>query len=164
MQCARHPKVETALSCGKCGTPICPNCTIHGPVGLRCRDCASLKSSALYQVRPERFALAAVLGLAAGTFVGVLLQAISGMFLFFLLFIGPAIGGAVGEIILRASGRKRGLKLEILAGSSVLVGAVLSQVLFGHWRYLLHSPTSLVLYLVAVGLTASAAVGRIRYS
>ena len=164
MQCARHPKVETGLSCGKCGTPICPNCTIHGPVGVRCRDCASLRSSPLYQVKPERFALAAVLGLAAGTVVGVLLQVISGAFIYFLLFVGPAIGGFIGELILRASGRKRGLKLEILAGASVVIGAILSQALFGGWLRLWHSPISLILYLVAVGLTASAAVGRIRYS
>lgn len=162
MQCARHPKVETALTCGKCGTPICPNCLVAGPVGMRCRDCASLRSSALYQVRPERFALAAVCGLAAGTVVGFLLQALSG-FIFFLLFLGPAIGGFMGEVILRATGRKRGVKLEVLAGVSVVAGALLSAFLSGYWRLLFASPVSLVLFGVAVTLTAAAAVGKIRY-
>jgi hypothetical protein len=118
MQCARHPKVETALSCGKCGTPICPDCSVVAPVGMRCRDCASMRSSPLYQVRPERFALAAVAGVAAGTLAGFVLQYVG----FFILFVAPMIGGFLGEVILRATGRKRGARLEFLAGASVVIG------------------------------------------
>src|SRR4029078_8556684 len=102
MHCARHPKVETALACGRCGTPICPNCSVPGAVGMLCPPCASNKTGHMYQVRPERFALACVFGVVAGTIVGFLLQAVSGIFIYFLLFIGPMIGGAVGEIILRS--------------------------------------------------------------
>jgi hypothetical protein len=152
--CARHPKVETALSCGRCGTPICPDCSVPGPVGMRCRQCASLRSSPLYQVRPERFLLAAVAGLAAGTLAGFFLQRIG----FFILFVAPMVGGLLGEVILRATGRKRGPKLEFLAGASVVVGAALSVLLsgsLGGFRDLF--------FLLAVGLTAAAAVGKIRY-
>lgn len=38
--CHRHPKVMTALSCGRCGTPICTKCVLLGPAGPRCRECA----------------------------------------------------------------------------------------------------------------------------
>ena len=158
MQCARHPKVETALSCGKCGTPICPDCSVPGPVGMRCRDCASLRQSPLYQVRPERFVLAAVAGVAAGTLAGFVLQFIG----FFILFVAPMIGGLLGEVILRATGRKRGPRLEFLAGASVVVGAGLSLLISGgYWR--LFNPVSLVFFLLAVGLTTAAAVAKIRY-
>jgi hypothetical protein len=40
MQCARHPKVETALSCGRCETPVCPKCLVHAEVGIRCLKCS----------------------------------------------------------------------------------------------------------------------------
>ena len=40
MRCQRHPSVETALSCGRCETPICPHCLVHSDVGIRCRKCA----------------------------------------------------------------------------------------------------------------------------
>jgi hypothetical protein len=163
MYCARHPKVETALSCGKCGTPICPDCSVSGPVGMRCRSCASLRTSSLYQVKPERFALATVLGLIVGTGIGVALQFISGVFFYFMFFAGPGVGGLLGEVILISTGRKRGLKLEILAGASVVAGAIISLFLSGGWLTLLHSPMRLVMYVIAVALTASAAVGRIRY-
>jgi uncharacterized membrane protein YeaQ/YmgE (transglycosylase-associated protein family) len=158
MQCARHPKVETALSCGKCGTPICPDCSVVAPVGMRCRDCASMRSSPLYQVRPERFALAAVAGVAAGTLAGFVLQYVG----FFILFVAPMIGGFLGEVILRATGRKRGARLEFLAGASVVIGAILSVLISGDF-YRLTQPVSLVFFLLAVGLTAAAAVGKIRY-
>lgn len=39
--CARHPKTETLLRCGRCGTPICPRCMVQSGVGIRCPDCAA---------------------------------------------------------------------------------------------------------------------------
>ena len=41
MYCARHPKVETLLRCGRCDTPICPKCMVHAGVGIRCPECAA---------------------------------------------------------------------------------------------------------------------------
>ena len=39
--CARHKREVTRVRCGRCDTPICPRCTVHGPAGVRCRACAS---------------------------------------------------------------------------------------------------------------------------
>jgi hypothetical protein len=129
---------------------------------MLCPSCASNKDNPLFQVRPERFLLATIAGLGAGVVVGLLLQAMSGFFIWFLMFIGPLIGGAVGEVILRTTGRKRGRKLEVLAGASVIGGALISLAISGHWLVLMNSPVSLVLYIVAVGLTAAFAVGKVR--
>lgn len=41
--CYRHSKELTALSCGRCGRPICHRCVVIGPAGPRCRDCAKNK-------------------------------------------------------------------------------------------------------------------------
>ena len=38
--CSRHKKEITRLRCGRCETPICTRCAVHGPAGVRCRDCA----------------------------------------------------------------------------------------------------------------------------
>lgn len=38
--CARHLKVGTRVRCGHCDAPICPRCTVYGPVGARCRACS----------------------------------------------------------------------------------------------------------------------------
>ena len=37
--CYRHPDRETWVTCGRCGKPLCPDCMMHGPVGVRCREC-----------------------------------------------------------------------------------------------------------------------------
>jgi membrane associated rhomboid family serine protease len=38
MRCYRHPDRETAVSCSECGRPICPECMVFAPVGIRCPD------------------------------------------------------------------------------------------------------------------------------
>ena len=38
MVCYRHPRVETAVSCSNCGRPICTDCMVFGPVGIRCPE------------------------------------------------------------------------------------------------------------------------------
>ena len=36
--CYRHPDRETGLSCSECGRPICYECMMPAPVGLRCPE------------------------------------------------------------------------------------------------------------------------------
>ncbi|HEX5322548.1 MAG TPA: hypothetical protein VFW40_02100 [Capsulimonadaceae bacterium] len=124
MQCYRHPKIETAVSCGKCDRPICTKCMIPGPAGMRCPECASLRKTALYQIHPGRLALAIVAGLVTGVIGAMILTAIG----FFVFFIGPIYGTAVAEAVLRASGRKRGRMIEAIGIGSIMVGAL---VVFG---------------------------------
>ncbi len=38
--CAWHPDRLTMLSCGRCDRPMCVNCAVETPVGMRCRECA----------------------------------------------------------------------------------------------------------------------------
>jgi hypothetical protein len=123
MQCYRHPRTETFVSCGRCDKPICPKCMVSGPAGMRCRDCGTISSPALYQIPPARLALAAVAALAVGT-AGAFLMTFVG---FFILFIAPAYGRLTAEAVLWASGRKQGRVIEatgvlgILGGAAVMI-------------------------------------------
>src|SRR5262245_36213193 len=108
--CARHRNVETYLRCGKCGTPICPKCLVHTPVGARCPDCA----------RPARVirrggVAAYGLGVAAGFGVGI----VTGLATFLvpgLILIPLLLGGfLVGEAISAASRRRGGRDMQIAA-------------------------------------------------
>jgi membrane associated rhomboid family serine protease len=54
--CYRHPRVETAVSCSECGRPICPDCMIFGPVGIRCPECAGVPTGAKKTVERVRTA------------------------------------------------------------------------------------------------------------
>ena len=43
--CYRHPDRETGVSCSSCGRPICPDCMTPTPVGMRCPECASQRTT-----------------------------------------------------------------------------------------------------------------------
>jgi membrane associated rhomboid family serine protease len=49
--CYRHPGRETNVSCSMCARPICPDCMISTPVGMRCPECARQRT----QVRKVSF-------------------------------------------------------------------------------------------------------------
>jgi membrane associated rhomboid family serine protease len=38
--CYRHPGRDTNVACSMCARPICPDCMISTPVGMRCPECA----------------------------------------------------------------------------------------------------------------------------
>jgi len=49
--CYRHPSRETNVACSRCARPICPDCMISTPVGMRCPECARERT----QVRQVSF-------------------------------------------------------------------------------------------------------------
>lgn len=167
--CARHPKRETALTCAACGTPICPDCMVVTPVGMKCRSCGSNANSALTKVPAPRFMLAFAVSMIAGVGAWVL----SGIGLF-AIFLGTMYGYFAGGIILKASGMKRGRKLEIGAGVGVVLGAILAKFgpllimpLLGLRAGVAAQLSLMVLwdlyFWVVVGITTACVVSKIRY-
>jgi hypothetical protein len=164
--CARHPKEATVVRCATCGIPICTKCMVFTPVGTKCRSCASNKQSPLYQVRPERFVLACVASLLAG--VGAAFLAGIG---FFVIFLGTAYGYFAGSIILRASGMKRGLKMEITAGAGMVIGALATHSVPTLTLLAAHASTTSIFtvwildpfFWLALVISTACAVSKIRY-
>lgn len=119
--CAADPRVETALRCGRCETPICPRCLVMTPVGARCRNCAQVRKSPVYDVPPLHYLRAAGAGLAVAA-LGTYVLAFIPFFQFFGLLL---LGAAVGEAVTAAANRKRGTGLAVVAVVTLLVGALL---------------------------------------
>ena len=123
MQCAKHPNVETELACGKCGTPICPRCMHHTPVGARCRTCAGIRRLPTYNVPPAVL----VRGVGAGIVAGVLLGGVWGLLLplnflgLFSLLAALGLGYLVGEAVAAATNRRAGPPLQAAAVAGVVV-------------------------------------------
>jgi membrane associated rhomboid family serine protease len=42
--CYRHPNRETGVQCSNCGRAICPDCMTPTPVGMRCPECARVRT------------------------------------------------------------------------------------------------------------------------
>lgn len=172
--CARHPKVETALRCASCGTLICPKCLVQTPVGAKCKDCASQRGIALF--RPS------LLQCVGGASVAALFGVIAGWAVefsigFLTFFLAIAYGGFVGEMTLRAAGRKRGLKMEVVAGAATALGAIGGRLVvaalqlsagparppFGVFSVIADLVQPSPIPLIAIVLVVGSVVSRIRY-
>ena len=132
--CSRHPQVETALLCGRCGTPICPRCLVQTPVGARCPDCANVRRLPTVDV-PIIFLLRGlVAAIVAGAVVGGIwgyMSAGGGFVGFFLIFIAMGIGWAISESISLATNRKRSTALQACAVLGVVLAYLVHNVVAG---------------------------------
>lgn len=150
MKCAAHPNVETNLACGKCGTPICPKCLVHTPVGARCKDCAGLKRLPTFQVSPQQHLTAVVVGLALALALGIawgLLRGLVPLFSLFGIFVAVGVGYAIGEVISRSVNRRRGPLLQVIGGICFALSYLVSNVGFS-------SDSGLTFYFSFYGILA----------
>lgn len=136
LYCARHPKNETSIRCGRCGDAICPNCLVHSPVGMRCPDCARVNRVPTYDVTLPYMlrgigagvGMALVLGVAFNfvdpaifRLVFINIPILNTILPFLYVAIMAAIGYAIGEAVSLSTNRKRGLKLKLISAASVFV-------------------------------------------
>jgi hypothetical protein len=105
--CYRHPSRETNVSCSNCGRPICTDCMVYSPVGIKCPECARLPRSARVTLKPNRAARAVAAAFVGGLGIAFGIVVLQGIGLFFALLLGYLTGIAMGELVLWAGGRYR---------------------------------------------------------
>ena len=54
MYCYRHPGRESRVSCSDCGRPICTDCMVVAPVGIRCPEHAGKAQGAARMTKGVR--------------------------------------------------------------------------------------------------------------
>jgi len=123
--CSYHPNVMTGLRCSRCGKPICPQCAVRTPVGLRCPDCAGVRGLPTYRTPASSLVKAAGAGLAVAVGTAVLWR----FFPEWQFYLCLLMGFGVVETIARFSGNKRGADLQLLAVGIVTIGFLLSRAL-----------------------------------
>jgi hypothetical protein len=160
--CARHKNVKTRLRCGRCEKPICPKCTKMGPTGARCPDCASNRSSHMYQVSPLQFIAAFAVAFVSSVLAGFLVQ-ILGIFL--LLFYAPVVGTFIGKAVVAVVRGKRGVPLAVVASAGVVLGALIPfAITLSRTMQVPGMPPETLLYpLGSVGVYAALAVSGVWY-
>jgi len=122
------------------------------PVGMKCPDCGTNRGGNLFTVRPERLVLAGIAALIAGVVAG-LIGTIAGFFVF---FVSVPYGYFAGSVILKASGMKRGQKMEILAGAGMVLGGLAYRIILFHHVFSIS-------FLIVLVISTSCAVSKIRY-
>lgn len=132
--CVNHPNVETRLRCNKCGQPICGKCAVRTPVGYRCRDCVNAQQQVFYTgFKRSHYLIAAIVALPLSLIAGWLIPRLG----WYVIFLGPVVGGGIAEAARWAIKRKRGPYTWLVVCGSIVVGAL---------------PTLLLSLLAVIGL------------
>lgn len=160
MQCARHPKVETGLTCGRCETPICPQCAVFTDVGARCPTCAPARKLPQFEVGP----LYALRGGGAAIAAGGALGGVWGALLpegfgFFALLLAAGLGYLVAEAVSVATNRKTGPTLQVAAMVGVLAAYFVRNLILGEGLL----PGDDLFGYIAVIIAGAVAISRLRY-
>lgn len=154
--CPKHPGTATSIRCSKCDTVICAQCMVQTPVGARCKDCAQVRRSPIYDVSAPLLARAIGASLAIGVAGGLALVLLGGLVLgslFIYAIVAAGIGYAIGEGVSAATNRKRGRTLQFVAAGGMLVVGVVVLLAFGAVE---------IVDLIAVAIGIFVAVGRLR--
>ena len=126
--CSYHPDVLTGLRCSRCGKPICPLDSVRTPVGLRCPDCAGVRTMGTIKTSSQSILKAA----GAGLLVAIAVAVVWRFFPSWQFYLALVLGFGVAEAIAWATNNKRGADLQILAMGIITVGLILSRVLLAN--------------------------------
>lgn len=120
--CYRHPTRETLVYCTNCERPICTDCMITTPVGMKCPDCAKQSAKArgaLPASTVGRTLAAAVVSACAVAVLDIfVLQEIA----FFRIIAAYAIGVGVAEVVRWSAGGFRDPLVTRCAAGAALIG------------------------------------------
>jgi hypothetical protein len=116
--------VTTLLRCSRCGKPICPQCAVRTPVGMRCPDCAGVRGLPTYATETGDLLKAAAAGLAVALATGV----VWGYFPAWGFYLALVLGFGVAEAMAYLARQKRGLDLQVAGWLVVGFGLLLSRV------------------------------------
>ncbi len=123
--CSYHPNVLTGLRCNRCGKPICPQCAVRTPVGMRCPDCAGVRGLPTYRTPASNLLKAAGAGLAVAVVTAILWRFLPD----WQFYLSLLMGFGTVETMARIAGNKRGTDLQLLAIGIITIGFLLSRVL-----------------------------------
>jgi len=160
MQCARHPKVETGLACGRCETPICPKCVVMTDVGARCPDCAPRRRLPQFEVGPIYLLRGIGAAVAAGGALGLAWALIlPGQYGLLGILIGAGLGYGIGESVSLATNRKLAPALQVTAVCGVGLAYLIRNLI---WADAVLVVDDLYGFIV-VATAMVVAVGRLRF-
>lgn len=122
LYCANHPTVETALRCNRCEKPICPKCAIKSPVGYRCPECVKKQQKVFDTAVTSDYLIAFFLGGFLSFLGGLAVLLITSIIWgFFIIFIAPAIGVFIGNLMRRII-RRHSPKLNYTFAAALILG------------------------------------------
>jgi hypothetical protein len=125
LYCYIHPNRPTVLRCNRCERPICTEDAIRTPTGYRCPKCIRVQQKAFDTAQWRDYIVAFVVAAVCSAVASGLVLLISGFFFGLgVLLLAPAAGALIGNVVLRATGRRRSRALFATASAGVIAGAL----------------------------------------
>ena len=154
--CTKHPNKQTNLRCNRCNELICPLCMVASPVGIRCLNCGKSTPLPTYSLTSydlvKAIATSITLGLLAGFIFLVIIQKLP----YILILASMALWGYIlGQVISLATGKKRGLSLQIIGIVGIVMSflpIVLFQILFISFDLFYIFGLGLAIYIIIIRL------------
>ncbi len=131
--CEVHPTRETSLRCNKCGRLMCADCAVLTPVGYRCRECVRQHEDKFFNASQYDYAIVFAACAALAGLAGAIISAIG--FLFLVIIAAFPVGGAVSEVALRLTQRRRGRYSGQIAAAGVVIGGLIGGVIRVYLSY-----------------------------
>ena len=128
--CYRHPNRETSISCASCERPLCTDCMVYTPVGIKCPDCSRQSRSARALIKPNKLARAVAAAAIGGLMIGWVLFYLQTVGFFFALILGYLVGLAMGALVLWAAGGYRGIETARVAAFGAIWSYLVPFIIF----------------------------------
>jgi hypothetical protein len=117
---------STGLRCYQTGVPICMKCSVRTPVGYISKDAAKDRADKFFNISVSDYVVVATIAFMGTLITGFFAVSFLGFLWFLLIFIGPALGGIIGEMIFRGIRRRRGrYTRQIVIGSMIAANIIL---------------------------------------
>ena len=129
--CHWHPGVETRLYCRDCSKPVCTQCMVQAPVGIKCRECGKAVPMPTFDVQPSYYARAIGVALVIAIGGGLIWSLFIAIIPFFSSIGAMAVGYAASELISRSVNRKRGVGLAWITAGSVVGAFLVAMMIMG---------------------------------
>ena len=171
--CNKHNDITTNLKCSRCDNFICTRCMNQTPVGIKCKDCASigkpqiliLSKTATFFILINSIVISIILGLFLSLFLWLIWNFLpTSNFqignVFFAVVIA-ILGLQVGEIIRKISKNKINPKIRIIAAFSMFL-IWFSSIIFSNFLSLPLGIYFNIINLVGLGIGSYIAMNKNR--
>lgn len=120
--CPQHLEEEMVLRCIRTDRLLCMECAVHTPTGYIAKEVARAHDDKFFKGTQRDVVLQiAVCGIGMAIVTAILRQ--MGLLSFFIIiFIGPVVGGALTDLALRLTQRRRGRYSDVLGAAAVAIG------------------------------------------
>ncbi len=131
LYCYVHPNRPTTLRCNRCERPICTDDAVLTPTGYRCRQCIR-EQHKVFDTAVWSDYIIAFVAAGIGSAIASVLVFLASQFFFgiLVLFLAPAAGGIIGNLVLRFIRNRRSRSLFLTAAIGMVAGAMPALIIF----------------------------------